>query len=200
MRIEQNIYNPIYKETSIDWDYLDSLDLNKTVYETLKDRRDLEGFLVKSHLRPMIMRIHEICSDTKASSPSPVKNFVGTFSDYFFKNYSKKTNDENQPMIEVKQIVSFGFNFLHKNDQMKSSKKEKRNPNYRQLLIGEHLDFIPFKEPDLVKIRLIPNIFFRLNSLLKARKFQALIEREITQSLKIHQVNDFIYSFSNFNI
>ena len=184
----------IFTDTSIDWDYLDSLDLNKTVYEELKNPRDLKGFLVKSRFRQTIMRIHEICSNTKASSKSPVKDFAGSFADYFFKKYDIKTNDENQPMVEIKQIVSFGFNFLHRNDQMKTSKKEK-NPTYKQLFIGEHLKYIPFKEPDLVKMHMIPNIFFRLNSLLKARKFQALMEGEITQALKIQQVNNFIFKF-----
>lgn len=173
-------------DNNVDWTYLKSIIDNKTVYEVLKEdpNADLKGTLVKFKCLSGTWRILEVAHSLALQSKFPSDTYVN-YADYFNKRYKQVVTDMNQSMIEVERSPSPGFNFLLRSGLVKTSmKKAKINPN-KIHYAAEHLEIIPFKKKEIGIVFMLPNIFHRLNCLLKTAKFKKNMEKELIQKLNI---------------
>lgn len=167
-----------------------SLSEHTTAYEMINSNRvsDLASMLVKLRCKSGsgLMRVKQVCNLT-AMSPFPSAEYVN-YVEYFSKTYSQPTLDPSQPLVECEHIISPGYNYLLRSGQVAKKQKTSKSEAGRLKclhFIGEHLDLIPFGEKEIAVLMMIPNVYHRLNCLLRTRKFQKTMEREIVEKLKI---------------
>lgn len=134
------------------------------------------------------MRVKQVLEGKlTAMSPFPSTEYAN-YVEYFSKTYSQSTLDPNQPLVECEHVISPGYSYLLRSGQAAKKQKTSKNESGRLKclhFIGEHLDLIPFGEKEIAVLMMIPNVYHRLNCLLRTRKFQKTIEREIVEKLKI---------------
>lgn len=179
-------------DNNLDWEYLRSLTAYETIYDVLKSTpngevKKIEGTMVKLAFENRLMRIREVCFHMSPASAFPDSK-SSNYAEYFGSKYGAVTNDMKQCLIETEHLLSPGFNYLLRSAKVlssASSAKRVKTSLKKIHFIAEHLKLIPFDESELNVLFMIPNIFHRLNSILKASKFQRLMEKELKNKLKI---------------
>ena len=121
---------------------------------------------------------------------TPLSTFdLTSFKSFFEQKYELPTQIDTQPLVELVHIET-NMNFILRN-QMDTDTLvcQEKNARYRQLFIAEHLTVLPFNISQLKVLLMLPALFYRMNSLLKAQKLKNLIQLSISQSLNINQVH-----------
>lgn len=170
----------------MDWEYLRSLIAHETIYDMLKSNPNakLDGVLTKLAFQSRFMRIKQVCRDMTPACPFPDQK-ISNYAEHFRIKYGMDTKYMGQSMIEAVHFQSPGFSFLLRSGQASTSSKKAQNDIQRLHFIPEHLRVIPFQENELFVWFMIPNIFHRMNSLLRAVKFQKIMEKELSAKLNI---------------
>jgi hypothetical protein len=117
-------------------------------------------------------------------SPFPNSEKSPNFLTYFLEKYSVETKHLDQPMVELKSLI-VSSNYL---SRMSGKSSSINHLKYKELYISEHVKLLPFKVNYVYNLHILPDIFYRLNCLLKANELKLLIESKIMQSLNISQV------------
>lgn len=130
--------------------------------------------------------IKQVHYDMTPLTPFPNTVKAGNFKEYHQNVNKLPTSKDTQPLVEVEKF-SLNSNYILRSRTLKTSTQEKK-PNYKELYILEHLKLIPFESDHINLFSMLPTIFYRANSILKAQKFQLLIENYIKENLKIEQV------------
>lgn len=134
------------------------------------------------------MQIRTVCSHMSPSTRFPDPRY-SNFAEYFDKKYAQPTLDpSSQPLVETSYLQSPGFNFLLRSGQQQQQQQtsgEKKTTEKSPYFIAEHLRLIPFDENELAVLVMLPNVFYRLNAILKAAKFKRIMEKELADKLKL---------------
>lgn len=197
-----NFEDPIYgglfvvlqkDKLEVDWDYLNSLNLeDETAYDIYS--KDNNGFIELSKNSIWLFRSQVISIKGIENSLTPASEFPNkalkshNFKDYFKTKYELDTIHDNSPLVEV-TYVSKNMNFILRS-QNHSIQKNKKQPNYKILLIMEHLKHIPVKPNQTFKFSMFPSIFYRLDCILRARKLQLIIQNEMKLCLGLENVTN----------
>lgn len=120
-------------------------------------------------------------------SKFPNEELAKTFSEYHQIKNGLSTLHDDQPLVEI-NYLNINANFILRNSGYKISRKEKSR-NTRELFLMEHLTPIPIKENQLSLFSMLPSIFYRVNCILKAKKFQLMVEKQILSSLKLENAS-----------
>lgn len=140
-----------------------------------------------------LLQIKEINESLNPLSEFPTDET--TFKEYFLEKYGILTTNNSQPLIEL-TYKKFNTNFIVRcYDEPETNKLEQQATTRQHLFIGEHLIVLAFHVDYLKSLSMIPAIFYRLNSVLKAQKLKDLVQCSIIQTLNVKQV---IYDFEIF--
>ena len=178
----------IENEAEIDWEFIDSLDFsNKFLYDLLQEKSDIDvqNRLVKTVINAnRLFSLKEVLPTMSPMSEFPKPDKSPNFLNYFLEKYSVETKSVDQPLVELKSLV-LSANYL---TRMSGKPPSTNHLNYKELYISEHVKLLPFKADYVHNLHILPDIFYRLNCLLKANELKMLINGEIQQTLNIPQV------------
>ncbi len=118
-------------------------------------------------------------------------NASSNFKDHFSREYGLKTLKDDQPLIEV-ESYKLNMNFILKKELISDCGMNQKNikiKKHKNLFIGEHLKVLPFHSRSLLVLSMLPAIFHRINSLLKAEKLRQVFEKNIHKTLKLKLIS-----------
>jgi hypothetical protein len=118
-----------------------------------------------------LLHIKQIKHNLTPLSKFPNDEFRN-FKEYHEIKNNLQTTILDQPLVEVQRLTRHS-NFI--SDEIKREKLNNTS-KFDIYYIPEHLTVLPFTFDEITKLRLVPSIFFRLNSLLNAHKLKLSIE------------------------
>lgn len=206
VKAELNFDDPVYgtllvilkpKKFEIDWEHLASLPNELNAYEFYNQIKENEPDSIRDWLwlyRNQLFSIKQIDQSKTPLSPFPNKKLeFSDFKEYFDKKYALKTTIDDQPLVEV-QHETIRNSFIPRGN---FASKNQKKTNYKIFLIMEHLNILPVKKDLIFNYSMIPAIFYRLDSLLKARKLQLKIEKELRKRLKLESLSNVALSWDD---
>ena len=180
----------------IDWNYLldEANTKTRNLYELLKAKKENvlnHELAVKLTLGgPKTNCLYKVKSIDHTQSPASFTDLKGSkvisIKEYFLDKYEKETVNENQPMVELERIT--GVRLKHLNRKPKSKSDNPQQSEYKEYYICEHVCLLPFNLNILRKVELLPSIYYRMNTILRARKLCIIIENYIASKLYIQVI------------
>ena len=163
----------------IEWNFIRKIieNMNLTIYDYLKRNNNSDQISnqivhinnLDTNKRPYIIK--SICNDMTPLTPFPKEKYKD-YKEYHEKIKKLETTNDDQPLVELKQIDS-NLNLIQTN-----IKKFKGSSKLRLIFMAEHIKLLGFNQSMYNYIRLIPSTLFRINCLLKATKLKNIIESD----------------------
>lgn len=188
----------------IDWNFLldESNARTRNLYELLRAKKDENIFDQNFAARVMLDEAKKNClykvkSIDFTKSPATLTDFKSSknksFREYFKSKYEKETVNEDQPMVELERIR--GVRLMHLNRKKKSKSDNPQPSDYAELYISEHVYLLPFNLNIMRRVELMPSIYYRMNTILRARKLCLILENYIALKLNINVKFIYLYYF-----
>ena len=164
----------------------------ETVYQRLEsmpgyNEYSLKGYLIKSSFNDRLMLINKIKCSMNPQTEFPNQAEADSFSEYFFKKYKMPTLNAEQALVSV-DFADLNQNFILRNNDYKINNKLNKIDKREHLFIAEHLKLVIFDAKQVFALSMLPSIFYRANSLLKAKALKLIIENELIRMFNLKKV------------
>lgn len=163
----------------VDWDFIRSRHSCQNLRQGIREYGfdAMKNKIVKFGETKRLMIVIELSSST------PTSQFVNlsqakTFVDYFKIKHMMDTEDLDHPLVQV-EYFSFNIDYTSKVSNAAKNKDIDKKKSAEALFIAEHLLVIPFEKSLALRLALLPSVFYRINSLLRARELRVNIETKL---------------------